>query len=192
MTGPPGPASPVELRPVANDIAMFGLDAFVRCVTSFGTPADEARAQLGRYLDHFRLMIDGRGPGFVDSTGEWHPVPPEVVRLVSLNMLWTHGIPGAVSSDTSKWLVLLDGGGRVALRLPNYGWYHDALERWGQAAGWDTELTLADFRGDAVDREKAFPGFRLSPVAPVGQAYTVPVSAGQRLRRRLFRKPPEP
>ncbi len=109
--------------------------------------------------------------------------------MVTLNMhASTHGIPGYLHADKMKRLVFLDGSGRVLLLLPNYGWNIPSLEDWAHEQNLDTEITMAWFGGDELDRFKAFPGYNQAPSAPVGKPFFVPtprVPLAEKLRRTL-------
>jgi catechol 2,3-dioxygenase-like lactoylglutathione lyase family enzyme len=161
-----------------NDLAAGGLSA---------ARADEA---IARYEAHMGLTFDEHGPGFVDGAGVWYAVPPGAVRMVTVNLRGpVHGRVGAFWNQL-KWLVFTDVGGRVVLRLPNYGWGMFGLQRWAQRAGWDSEFPAAELKGDYLGRawEAAFPGLSRSPSVPVGGPYTAGPQAATRQPRRWLRR----
>lgn len=136
---------------------------------------EDIEDRLDKYFANFRLTLDERGPGLVDSVGEWHAMPAGMARMVTLNMHGpVHGTPGYLHSDRMKRLVFLDREGRVLLLVPNYGWNVRELEEWAHTIGLDTEISEEEFKGDEIDRAKAFPGYQQAPNAPVGRPYFVP------------------
>jgi hypothetical protein len=194
-TGPPGhpgPAESMELRPLpaagpAASYAFWGMD---RCADDImalgGFDRDEVAEWVARYQAQARLILDERGPGFTDSFGEWHPVPPSTARVVALNLDEApHGTPGAMHRDQTKTLLFLDGAGRVVLTLPNYGWNATDLHRWVDACGWDSDLGYQTFAGDGVALLKTYPDIRRAPRAPVGQRVRQPESLARRIARRV-------
>ena len=181
----------MELRPHLDPNPVYSVDwhrnvcrhdlQWARSLT-----AEQIEERIAAFEANARLCMDERGPGFVDSVGEWRPVPPAVARLTTLAFEGPpHGAPGYIRSDSSKWLLFLDRDGRVVLRIPHYGWNNRDLDPWAHSAGWDTELGLGFFKGDEIAREKAFPGFNRAPVVPVGGPYFVPEPLTARLRKRF-------
>lgn len=154
-------------------------------------PADDIQARLDSYFANFRLTLDERGPGLVDSVGDWYRLPDGSTRMITLNMRGpTQGTPGYFHADQMKRLVFLDATGRVLLIAPNYGWSTHELEEWAHDCGFDTEITSRDYKADEIARAKAFPGYDEAPMAPVGRPYYTPaprVSLSRRLRRLLRR-----
>ncbi len=148
--------------------------------------SQEIDQRIRAFEENARLTLDERGPGFADSLGEWRPVPDGTARLVAFNFQGrSHGTPGNLWLDNAKWLLFLDGDGRVVLLVPNYGWNNGDLEPWAHAAGWDTEISMAFFEGDELAREKAYPGFNTAPRVPIGGPYFVPEPLTDRVRRRF-------
>ena len=190
MSQPEAGAASIELRPVASPHAAAQVTwPFDFCRTDLKYLQRWSPAQIDELIEQYcanaRLTFAAGEAGFADSLGAWRAVPPAVRRMVQLDLDgMPHGTPGDVWIDSLKRLLFLDGAGRTAVVLPNYGWNRNELRRWSDAAGWDTSSVR--IHGDALAVEEAFPGYQDAPQVYPGHGYPAPGSGGRlsRWRRR--------
>ncbi len=187
-----GGLSGVELEPHLDAGVPGEIDwgrEFCRADLEFAHIAlgEEADELVAAYEANVRLVADGAVVRFVDSAGGVWRVPEQTVRVVTLN-------PAANSPaeperfmtvfkvDMRRWLLFLDGLGRVVLRFPNYGWLRSELQAWVAGCGWRLEWTREYYRAELVQLDEAFPAYSYAPTVLVGKPFEVAEGLGGEVR----------
>ena len=83
------------------------------------------------------LLLDERGPAFVDAAGLRHALPTAVARMVN--------------PSVPRSLMLVDGTSTVLVRLPTTGFNNEELSAFADAARWTYTTVFAQYLRDDPD-----------------------------------------
>ncbi len=153
MTDAPWPQdSPrLEIRPVLHDDYAYAdySDYEFDC---HNLDKQEVKTRFDRWAKNARILVDERGPGFIDAAGTWRPFPPETRRLVARHFTTVFRGFDAIPPEY-RWLLFCDETYRVLLMVDSYGWRQPDLVNVAAASGWhfDTKQAIVSLQKPEED-----------------------------------------